>query len=216
LHDNLPLAAERFVKDGVFSTWTMVEAATFSENLAAGLEALGSAFFRSSAIVLDYPLNELRITGVQRIIKDAQRVKLGVLMLVGMEETLPQKGNINVVFERPQTGWKISLDLGQADLALLIGYKLKRNWQTDLLLTASLVGTEEENQAMDYLKAVAELARIPNARLITTSAETAADSTVTLFTMTAENDIKTLGERAQATGMPCIFAMDGGNENALA
>ena len=213
MHDKLPLAAERFVEDGVFATWTVVESATFSENLAAGLEALGSAFFRSSAIVLNYPKNEQRAAGVQRIIESAQRYHLGVLLLVGMDETLPQRGDVNVVFERPQTGWKISLNLGQADLALLIGYKLKRNWETDLILTAALDEAAEEAQALDYLKAVAELARIPNARLTTTSTETAA--TITLFSMTAESNLGILHERAQATGTPCIFAMDGGNENAL-
>ena len=131
------------------------------KGVAAGLEARGSAFFRSSAIVLNYPHNEQRAAGVQRIIEDAQRNHLGVLLLVGMDEALPQRGDINVVFERPRTGWKISLDLGHADLALLIGYKLKRNWETDLILTAALDGSEEEAQALDYLKAVAELARIP-------------------------------------------------------
>jgi amino acid transporter len=217
LHDTLPRAAERFVADGVFSTWTVVEAATFSENLAAGLEALGSAFFRSSAVVLDYPCNEQRIAGTQHIIRDAQRCQLGVLLLVGMDaEGLPQKGPVNVVFERPHVGWKISLDLGQADLALLIGYKLKRNWQTDLTLTAALDGTDDATQALDYLKAAAELARIPNARLMTTSTETTTAAAITLFSMTAESNLTTLREQAQATGMPCIFAMDGGNENALA
>ena len=98
----------------------------------------------------------------------------------------------------------------------MIGYKLKRNWQTDLILTAVLDGAEEEAQALDYLKAVAELARIPNARLTTTSTETTAGATITLFSMTAESNLRILGERAHATGMPCIFAMDGGNENALA
>lgn len=217
LYDNLPKAAERFVEEGVFATWTVVEAATFSENLAAGLEALGGAFFRSSAIVLDFPADEKRMDGLRRVIQDAQRYQLGVLVLFGMHgDLLPKAGPVNVVFDRPQNGWKIGLNLEQADLSLLVGYKLKCNWKTDLLLSASVSKPEEEALALDYLKAVAELARIPNAQLSATAADFAVAPTLTVFSMTATSNFNSLKERAQSSGTDCIFAMDGGNENALA
>ncbi|MCG6879080.1 MAG: hypothetical protein LJE96_08055 [Deltaproteobacteria bacterium] len=53
--ENLPGLAENFEGEDIFATWTVIEAATFSENLAAGLQALGSAFFTSSMIFLPFP-----------------------------------------------------------------------------------------------------------------------------------------------------------------
>lgn len=53
--ENLPALTNKFEEDQIFSTWTVVDAATFPDNLAAGLEVLGVAFFRSSMIVLPFP-----------------------------------------------------------------------------------------------------------------------------------------------------------------
>ena len=63
--------------------------------------------------------------------------------------------------ETPQRE-EVGVDSGYSDVAMLWAYKLKRNWKTRLVLTAFSAQSGEEQEALDFLKAVVELARVPN------------------------------------------------------
>lgn len=221
LTEHLPDLADRFEDDDVFSTWTVVDAASFSENLAAGLEALGGAFFRSSVVFLTFPDSQQREEKIRGIIKDAKRNGLGVLLFSGERDVTGDRDNsIHLVLERPKEGWKVSVDLGEADLALLLAYKLKRNWKTKIVLTALLSGSGEEQEALDFLEALTELARIPNVeyRLASSKEELESGSTepsITLYGMREDPDFEELRSKIKSAGAPCLFAMDSGWENAL-
>ena len=127
----------------------MVKAATFSENVAAGLEALGGAFFRSNLIFLRIPEKADRREEIKSVMRSAEQNQLGVLLYAG-PEGLPEKvEKVDMVIEKPEKGWKIGTDLGKSDLALLISYKLKKNLKSDLILTAALGKEEERGSALD-------------------------------------------------------------------
>jgi len=220
LIENLPKLAERLHEDRVFATWTVVQAGTFSENVAAGLEALAGAFFRSSLIFLRLPEDRGREEEVRRIIRSADRNGLGVLLYAGPGE-IPEKGKaVHIVIEEPAGGWDIGKDLGESDLALLIAYQLKRNWKSDLTLVAALKRYEAREKALDYLRAVAELARIPNAGLRTAPLDgldlREDRPSVTVYSLGKDPDLGALRSRVKAAQTPCLFAMDSGFENALA
>ncbi|MFW5722862.1 MAG: amino acid permease [Desulfohalobiaceae bacterium] len=218
---NLPGLMEQFQKDDIFATWTVVEAASFSENLAAGIEALGGAFFQSSVIVLRYPTTQDRAREILRIIKDAKRYGLGVALLSGTEGELPEQGGVHVVLDRPKEGWTLGRDMEDADLAVLIAYKLKTNWSAPLSLTALVDTDAQEQKAVEYLHAAMDLARIPNASIGTVREKEELPATVgnavrlTLFSMDENPDLERIAERTRAVGTPCLFVLDSGWENAL-
>ena len=160
LAENLPALANRFLEDGGFATWTVVRSSTFSENVAAGLEALGGAFFQSNLIFIRLAQEIERREEIRRIIRSAGQSRLGVLLYANPEEIPHKERGIHMILEEPEEGWKIG-----TDLALLISYKLKQNWKSDLVLIAELKNGQVGEQALDYLKSVAELARIPNTEL---------------------------------------------------
>jgi solute carrier family 12 (sodium/potassium/chloride transporter), member 2 len=218
LTENLPVLAERFLDDGVFATWTVVRSATFSENVAAGLEALGGAFFQSNLIFMRLPPETQREEEIRRIIRSAGQNRLGVLLYAGPEEIPHKEKSIHMILEEPAKGWKIGTDLGKSDLALLISYKLKQNWDSDLVLIAALKNGEAGEPALDYLKSVAELARIPNTELRVSSSgrEAEGNPSVTVYSLSSDSDLKDILLKARSTGAPCLFAMDSGFENALA
>jgi uncharacterized membrane protein len=220
LTENLPELAGRFQDDGVFATWTVVKAATFSENVAAGLEALGGAFFRSNLIFLRIPEKADRREEIKSVMRSAEQNQLGVLLYAGPEEIPEKVEKVDMVIEKPEKGWKIGTDLGKSDLALLISYKLKKNWKSDLILTATLGKEEEREPALDYLKSVAELARIPNAecRIASPNRENHAGekTIVTVYSMTGDMDLSRLNSKVESTRTPCLFALDSGFENAFA
>ena len=220
--DHLPELAERFQDDDVFANWTVVEAGSFSDNLAAGIEALGGAFFRSSVVVLRFPDSEERAREIVRLVTDARRYGLGVALLSGTDGELAREGGVHLVLDRPEGGWKLGRDLGESDLALLLAYKLKKSWSARLSVTA-LVGSEDEAaEAEDYLRAATELARVPNAELATVCDETELGSApgrrvrLTLFSIDERPDLGRIEERSRAAGTPCLFVLDSGTENALA
>ncbi len=213
--------SSNFQEDDIFSNWTIIDSATFSENLAAGIEALGGAFFRSSVIVMRFLEDQNSQEDIRRIIGDTRQYGLGLVLVHGGSEDMDQRGLLHLVLRRPKDGWKIGLDLGASDLALLTAYKLKQNRQVDLVLTAVIDDENEKKEALDYLRTVAELGRIPNVRFHARTDETIFDLeygsgiTVTLFSMKPDTDFETMRSLAEQAGTLCVFAMDSGKENAL-
>jgi amino acid transporter len=220
LLDRLPRLAERFGEEGVFARWAALELSTFADNLVAGMEALGGAFFRSSMIFLRMPSPDpVREAQIARVLADADRQRLGILLYAPGDSGPPRPGPVHLVLERPDGGWEIGLDLGGADLALLVAYKLKHNRDEQLALTARLGQETEREQALAYLKSVAELARVPNAELRALGPADEEDdltAAITIFTLRLPADFSQLRERASRAETPCLFALDSGRENALA
>ena len=220
LTESLPELADRFQNDGVFATWTVVKAATFSENVAAGLEALGGAFFRSNLIFMRLPEKADRKEEIKRVIRSAKESQLGILLYAGPEEMTEKTGTVHMIMEKPEKGWKIGTDLAKSDLAFLISYKLKQNWKSDLILTAALENEKEREQALEYLKSVVELARVPNAECRASHGDwknlDSEKPTVTIYSMNTDTDLSYIESQIEKAGTPCLFALDSGLENAFA
>ncbi|MFW5735237.1 MAG: amino acid permease, partial [Oceanidesulfovibrio sp.] len=243
LTENLPRLADRLQADSVFATWTVVRAASFSENVAAGLEALGGAFFRSNTIFLRLSGNTQRDAEIEHLVDDAKAYELGALIYLGppppegerpadddeeTEEALQafgrHEGGVHLVLDTPENGWRIGTDLADADLAMLLAYKLKTNWKTRLTITARIQDPGERKDALDYMRAAVELARIPNAMLRLAESEEELDYSVaageelpavTLFSLHAPDDYASMRARSKRVRTPCLFAMDSERENAL-
>ncbi|MFW6357360.1 MAG: amino acid permease, partial [bacterium] len=213
--------SSRFHDDGIFSNWTVIDAATFSDNLAAGIEALGGAFFRSSVIVMRFPRDQKAREEIHRIIRSAQQSGLGLVLVHGSSEQMDREGLLHLVLRKPKKGWKIGLDLDASNLAMLTAYKLKQNRKVDLVLTGVLHHADEQKEALDYLRAVTELGRIPNVRFHVRTEDTIFDLeyssgiSVTLFSITPDTDFNTMESLAGQARTLCIFVMDSGKENAL-
>jgi len=223
LEENLPVLADKFQDEGVFSAWTVVDAASFGANLTAGMEALGSAFISSNVLFLRLPEKGPREDEIGEIVDSAFHNGFGVLLYVGdWEEPLPQKGPVAVWLERPESGWETTMELGNMDLALLTAYKLKTNRKEQLHIVARTDSDEEMEEASLFLNSVTELARIPNAIIDTVRAgnekELAQDfkPSISLFPLDHHPDFGEIRRLYDATGSPCLFALDSGKENAFA
>jgi adenylate kinase family enzyme len=236
LSERLEQIAERFRESGVFSSWTVVDAATFGENLVAGMEALSGAFFQSNVIFLNYPETDERKEEFKRIVRDVKKKKRGVLMLADPQKVILKEWKniekkaeitvqevefpqIYVYIEKPERGWEVSMDLGNMDLAILIAYKLKLNWDCELNLIAQTEQAWEKEKAVDYLRSISELARISGVKIDAKEKGTTgkvASPAISVFQLEEEVDFKEIDNRIQMAGGPCLFAMDSGLENALA
>jgi len=220
LVETLPTLARRFDEDGIFASWTVLALSHYADNLVTGMEALRGAFLRSSIVFVRMARIETdREAQLARIIADADRQGLGLLLHSPGPEGPEQIGPIHLVLDRPEDGWEIGLDLGDADLALLIAYQLKHNRDQDLVLIARLDDDAEREQALAYLKSVAELSRIPDAKLHTAAPNDEASKlapAITIFTLHLPANLSDLRDQATQAASACIFALDSGQENALA
>jgi hypothetical protein len=222
LTETLPDFSSSLQEQGVFSSWTVVDAASFSENLAAGMQALRGAFFKSHLLFLRMPLNRDRNDDLRRIIGEARKYHVGICLLAGaLDDLTGNERIISVWLTQPSSNWKIGTDLGEMDLGLLIAYKLKRNWRADLYLRAVIVNEKDRQAASDYLKTVAELARIPNANLgVVLASEQAAEmkeihSDIHILQLPEDPDFSRLQHEYESSGASCLFTMDSDKENAL-
>jgi len=222
----LPFLAQAFQNEGVFASWTVIDAATFGDNLVAGMEALGGAFFKPNVLFLTLPFSpdqELEAE-LQDIIFKASRNKVGVMLLANHPQAgLGRRHAINVWVDDRSPDWELTMDLGNLDLALLVAYKLKRNWPASLNLLTAVQEPGQVQAAEEFLENLVELARLPRTQtLVFQGAEIERYAgqipivSLNIFGLSSQPDFAHLRKLVQTTGSACLFTLDSGEENALA
>jgi len=222
----LPFLSQAFQNQGVFASWTVIDAATFGDNLVAGMEALGGAFFRPNVLFLTLPFSpdqELEAE-LQDIILKASQNKVGVILLANHPQAgLGRRQSLNVWVEDRSPNWDLTMELGNLDLALLIAYKLKRNWRASLNLITSVKDSEHVAAAREFLENLVELARLPNTLTqvfqgegVDQYAERIPVVSLNILGLSSQPDFAMLRHLVEKTGSACLFTLDSGEENALA
>jgi hypothetical protein len=217
----LPRLSEDFRAEGVFASWTVISAASFGENLRAGIETFGGTFFRPNVLFLPMPEPGEREAETALIIDTALQQRIGIVLHADPRPEEPDtREGVNVWFSDRGPGWEVSMDIGNQDLAILLGYKLMRNRQTRLCFVAAL---EDENRAAaeQFLHNVAALARVPSAAVAVQpggpEGELRVDpGSVNIIPMADRIDIAAMRRTSERLGTACLFTRDSGEENALA
>jgi hypothetical protein len=225
LSNRLPIMSRAFREDGVFASWTIIEGEQFGSALLAGMQALSGSFFRPNIVFLTMPSaeNRKRIEALQQVIQRARQHRLGIALLAPHAKArFGRKQTINVWIRERSPDWSLSMRLGNLDLALLMGYKLKRNWRGEMRLLSAVEAEDQIEPAEEFLNNVAELARFPDAEvhvLNTSFKQSLVDaplSDVNIFGLSREPDFAFLRETVDLSRTTCIFVRDSGEENVLA
>lgn len=215
---DLPDVAAAFSEQGVFASWTIISAARFGDNLKAGIETFGGTFFKPNLLLLTLPDGTEREPELADIIETALQNEIGVLLLAGESLAgLGKPGWVNVWFRDRGPGWELSMDLGNQDLAVLIGYKLKINWEAGLRLVALIEDSGRADAARQFLRAVANLGRIPVDEFsVQPAGSDIASADLNIIPMSSPPDFEALRDLCHKVGTPCLFTCDAGSENVLA
>ncbi len=222
LLSQLSSISEGFQEEGVFSSWTIIDTAEFEENLVAGMEALTGSFFRPSILFLSLPESRDRDEEIREIIRKASLYRMGVLLFSKHPQAgLGRQNSINLWVEDRGLDWEISMELGNMDLALLIAYKLKRNWKASLSFMTFAPTAIQIRAAENFLLSLAELARIPNVKMQVLRENPVKSpklpfASLHIFSLDPEPDLDLARHLMEKTGSSCLFALDSGEENALA
>jgi hypothetical protein len=218
--------ARAFREEGVFASWTSMETVGFPQGVMAGIEAMGGAFFRPNLVWLSLQRESAGERGEQLvpIIRRAPGLGLGVILYAEHPQAwLGRRASVNLWVPNAGPGWAVEMEPGPLDLAVLLSYKLKRNWRAALRLIAV---TEERKQlapARLYLTTLMELARLPDARPVVLHGDPgslhpdAPEADLNVMLMPDElSDCSQLVAVRDELAASCIFARGGGAENAFA
>ncbi len=214
---------KRFVEaikaEGIFATWSLITVAEFAKNLTAGIETFRSSFLKPSFILLTMPEDTEREDKIMNVINTCRENRIGVLLVDEHKiRRMGKKNKINIWFERQAGNWDIDVELGENDLAVLIAYKLKLNWNADLQFVAKIESESEREQADEFLELVSEFSRLSDVgrqSLLATESDQIPWADLNVFTLPQEIDFEELRTYSQRLDATCVFTLDSGEENAL-
>jgi hypothetical protein len=214
---------DAFRERGVFASAAVLEAGGYSDGLRAGMQALGSAFFRPNTLFLRMPETPDREEIYRAIIDEADREELGTLLYAPHPRAaFGQRQTINVWIRDRSPDWRVRMDIGNLDLMLLTGYKLAQNWDARLRLITVVEDAAEQPKAQDFLDKMIDLGRIPNAKALAVTADFAAylpqapQADLSLFGLLPNPDFAFPRRMVDVTQSTCMFVRDSGRESALA
>jgi len=212
-----------FLERGVFASSTVIDVGDFAGSVRASMQTLRSAFFRPNTVFLRMPEPGAREDAHRTIIHEAEREEVATMLYAPHPRAaLGQREFINVWIHDRSPDWRIAMQTGNLDLALLSAYKLSQNWGARLRLITVVNDPDEVEKAQDFLEKLIDLGRIPNATLIAEHAdfheyvERAPHADLNIFGLLADPDFELARSLVDTTKASCMFVRDSGRESALA
>jgi hypothetical protein len=219
---------EAFRERHVFTTWSVVDTAGYTQGIVTGLQALGSAFFRPNLLALTISHDVGRDVELGAVVRETRRLRVG-LALLGMH---PQAAtgrerviNLWVRAPSPLTSVEEGLTLANMHLGVLLAFRLARAWKAQLNLICIVPDGGQLASTEAYLRDVRELCRLPQhgeilvleGELFQAMAEHAPQSDMDVIALPAGDEVVAFVRRAiAASKSSCIFTQDSGGESALA
>ena len=223
LNQQLDTLTTAFRERGIFASSTVINAGGFTEGLRAGMQALRGAFFHPNIVFLRMPGTPEREADYRRVIAEADREQVGTLLYAPHPRaSLGQRQTINVWIRDRSPDWRISMEIGNLDLALLTGYKLSQNWDAQMRLVTTVPDPDQQGKAQDFLEKLIDLGRFPDSTAITgtepfdTYIGNAPQADLNIFGLQPEPDFDTIHRLVDQTNSTCMFVRDSGRESALA
>jgi amino acid transporter len=223
LKERLPTFTLAFREEGTFASWAVVRSGSFGENLGAGLEALTGTFFRPNTVFLTLPNTEERGEELETIIQLASDKKVGIILYaLYPDKELGEIKTVNVLLQNGGPDWKLNIDLGNQDLAILLGYKISKNRDCHLNLLMPLKKHQDLERAKAYTESLRNMLRFPETEVHIISEDLSdiptggSELALMIVPMSAETGFDRVRKLAEQTGCPCLFTHDSGLEDALA
>jgi len=226
LATRLPNLARAFREEGVFASWTLVNADKFSSGVLVSMQALSGTFFRPNIVLLTLPPegDSEHEAELGLVMNDARQNRMGVLLFAEHPRAkLGRKRIINVWLREQGPAWQLSMELGSnLNLAILTAYKLKRNWNGSLNIITTIKEADQVAEAEKYLNNLVELARIPDAEICVRHCDfdsglpQTPQADLNIFGLPKEPDFEFVRRMVDQTHAACVFVRDSGEENALA
>jgi solute carrier family 12 sodium/potassium/chloride transporter 2 len=211
-------------RDDVATSWSVVDEASFERGFLSSMRATGEGIGRTNIVFLEFPTGARTQRHAEAVLAEAADAHLGVLMLASDHPgRLGGRGVINLWIREQGPDWAVSTDLQHSHLAILLAYKLRRNWGGDINLVTAVRDDGQVHHADGYLHNLAELARLPGPpgvhvinRGFVDALEVAPVADASIFALSPYVDFDRLRTIIDRTETPCAFVRDSGTESAFA
>jgi amino acid transporter len=217
---------EAFHKEDLFASSVVVTADRYQSGVINSMESLSGMFFRPNILFLKLPEDRMdpeREEALRAIRAKAEELDMGIVLYGRHPKSgFGRRQNVNLWVRGRSPEWDLSMELGNLDLALLLGYKLQTNWQGRLTLHTCVQESSELTAAREYMDNLTEAARMPVAETkvwynpFDESVRQASGADLDIFGIPEEMDYGFFYEMVDQSRSSCLFVQDSGRENALA
>jgi len=222
LETRLPALSDEFEEDGIYAKWTVIDSNSFADATVSSIQVLKGSFFPPNIVFLRLP-DEAGWEGeLLSVIKRASGNMMGVLLYAPHQKAaLGRRHTINLWIAKQCTTWSSGLNLPNCDLALLIAYKLKINWEAKLNIIAPVAGPERVDEVKNNLQELISQARIPVEEIIVVPQDfkeflsEAPQADLEIFSLPPEPDLAQIRDAMAQTRSSCLFCRDSTLESAL-
>lgn len=215
--------SQAFQLGGVFSSWAIIRTENFADGVNFANQAYRGSFFKPNIVFLNMSYKQSYEQDFLEIINESARLQLGVLVYFQHPKSgLGQRQGINIWIRNRAPDWKISSDIGNLDLSILVAYKLQKNWGAKIRLVTVVDNSEQEAQAKIFMNELIDLARLPKTETLIHVGKfnefvlNAPNSDLNVFGLVPEPDFTFMQKMVNDTQTTCLFIRDSGMENILA
>lgn len=215
--------SKEFQQDGVFSSWAVMKTQNFSDGVNYANQAYRGSFLKPNIIFLELTRQNFYTNEFSRIIDEAARLQIGVLIYSQHPEYgLGKRQVINVWIRNRAPNWKISWDIGNLDLSILVAYKLERNWEAKVRLVTVVDNNEQKEQAEKFMTDLMNQARMPHTEFVVyidnfmELIKNSPLADLNIFGLVPNPEFDFMDEMVKKTQTTCLFIRDSGLENIFA
>lgn len=223
LREELANLSMAFRQENVFASWSLLDAEGFEAGVVTGMQTLSGSFFRPNVLFLPEPQGDDMESAYRRILEKATENRIGLLLFADHPVArLGRRRMVNIWVRDQSPDWELSMDIGNLDLAILVGYKLKVNWEGHIRLITSVEDSNQVDNAREYLDNLTQMARVPQAEIHVVEGTfsdllgRAPTGDINIFGLPDELDTGWLRSIVDETSSACVFVRDSGEESALA
>lgn len=215
--------AEDFRREGVFTTWTSLEAEDLHSGVVTSMQALRGGFMRPNLIFLRRNAEDVDPAAIQLLQRQAHESGLGVLLYADHPRAgLGRRRHVRLWLEG-HDDWALRMDLPNLDVATLVAYKLRESWDAELHIAAVVADDDETAQARAFLDHLLGQARLSATTEVVHSPEglvAAGDQVepadLNILALPEQAELDRLDRLVDAFGGACLAAHDSGRERAFA
>lgn len=210
-----------FQSEGIFTSFAIIDASDFITSLRTSAAVMNSSFFKPN--ILFAPIENRTQDELQEIVNISAENKFGVTFMAKHAESGLGRGRyVNVWIRDQSPNWKLSFDMANIDLPLLISLMLIKNWRIKLRLICVVDNQKYLDDARNYLDDLLILARMPKGYKIIVEhsafdkcLETAPHADLNIFGLAKKVDKEMMENLVQQTDSTCMFVLDSGFESVL-
>lgn len=221
----MKVLTEAFRDNGIFASWSVIEADTFHHGMVAAIQTLSGAFLAPNVVFL--PITSLGYRDndaeLRYIAEKAVEEEMGLIFFAGLPGAQPDKiETINIWIRDRSPEWDLEHWLGDLNLALLTGYQIISNRGGKLRLISAVERGDEAENCRAFLGELAEVARLPKPEIFVTHGsfidllDHAPAADLNIFGLGPQFNLTQSSNLAEQLGATCLFIRDSGAENALA